>query len=116
MAASKRLTCVFFRRANGTEPVREWLRSFPAEERRRLGEDIRTLELGWPLGMPLARPLGRGIWELRTNLTNRTARIFFCVQDDRMILLHGFLKTTRATPRRDIDLARQRMASIGAVR
>jgi antitoxin HicB len=47
----------------------------PAEDRRRIGEDIKTVEFGWPLGMPTCRPLGEGLHEVRTDLTgNRTAR------------------------------------------
>jgi len=45
----------------GSEPVREWLKSLPAIERKVIGEDIKTVQLGWPLGMPLVRNLGDGI-------------------------------------------------------
>ena len=46
---------VFYRLAPGREPVREWLRQHDRASRKRLGEDLFTLQLGWPVGMPLAR-------------------------------------------------------------
>ena len=42
-----RLTVVFFRTQRGSEPVREWLKSLPADEKRILGEDIKTAQFGW---------------------------------------------------------------------
>jgi hypothetical protein len=34
------LSVAFFRTASGNEPVREWLKSLPREERRIIGEGI----------------------------------------------------------------------------
>lgn len=48
----------FFRTDAGREPVREWLKGLPAIERKTIGEDIKTVQFGWPLGMPLVRHLG----------------------------------------------------------
>jgi hypothetical protein len=45
----------------------------PAIERKTIGEDIKTVQFGWPLGMPLVRNLGGDIWEVRINLSNRIA-------------------------------------------
>jgi len=49
----KRIPAIFFRTKAGREPVREWLRSLPySEDRKRIGQDIKTVEFGWPVGMP----------------------------------------------------------------
>lgn len=53
----------FFRTAEGREPVREWLKNLPAEDCKAIGDDLRTMQFGWPLGMPLVRSLEGGIWE-----------------------------------------------------
>ena len=45
----------FFRTETGNEPVREWLRSLPNEDKKAIGEDIKTVQYGWPIGMPLAK-------------------------------------------------------------
>jgi phage-related protein len=59
--------------------------------------------------MPLCRSLGKGIWEVRSTITNgRIARVIFCVADGHMVLLHGFVKKTQKTPLSDLDLARRR--------
>jgi phage-related protein len=101
---------VFYRTAAGAEPVREWLRSLSAEDRRIIGTDLATVQVGWPIGMPLCRPLGSGMWELRSRLTsNRIARVVFFVAEGRIGLVHGFVKKTQKTPPAEIALAQRRM-------
>jgi phage-related protein len=57
--------------------------------------------------------LGLGLWEVRSNLTsNRIARVIFTLHEDRMWLLHGFIKKTQKTPQSDIDLARKRKKEV----
>jgi phage-related protein len=105
----KRVPAIFFRTEAGGEPLREWLKALPSrEDRRRIGEDIQTVEFGWPVGMPVCRSMGEGIYEVRTHLAqNRTARVLFYIDAmGRMVLLHGFIKKTRETPDEDLALAR----------
>jgi phage-related protein len=85
--------------------VREWLKALPPEDRKRIGEDIKTVEFGWPIGMPVCKPLGDGIYEVRTRLSrNRIARVLFYIDEkSRMVLLQGFIKKT---PQEDLELAR----------
>ncbi len=65
----KRVPAIFYRTEAGGEPVRDWLKALPLpEDRKRIGEDIRTVEFGWPVGMPVCKPLGDGIYEVRTSL------------------------------------------------
>ncbi len=47
----------FFKTDGGTEPVRDWLRELSAIDRKTIGEDIKTVQFGWPLGMPLVRKM-----------------------------------------------------------
>jgi phage-related protein len=76
---------------------------------KRIGEDIRTVELGWPIGMPVCRALGKGLYEVRTRLRDRIARVCFTIDGDEMILLHGFIKKSQTTPLADLELARKRL-------
>jgi phage-related protein len=63
--------------------------------------------------MPLCRALGKGLWEVRSDLTQgRIARVLFCIHDDRMVLLHAFIKKTQKTPDADLDLAIKRKKKI----
>jgi phage-related protein len=103
------LSVAFFCTAAGNEPVREWLKSLPREERRIIGEDIKTVQFGWPLGMPLVRKLDKGLWEVRSRLPNRIARVIFTSGEGRMVLLHGFIKKSQKTPQEDLELARTRL-------
>ena len=108
-ATLKRLPARFYRSDSGREPVREWLKSLDAEDRRIIGEDIKDVEFSWPIGMPLVRPLGRELWEVRSSLRHgRIARMLFCTEQDCMLLLHGFMKKTQKTPKRETDLALRR--------
>jgi phage-related protein len=102
------LRVIFFRTEGGNEPVREWLKQLPQEERKSIGEDIKTVQFRWPLGMPLVRPVGDGIHEVRTGLPHRVARTLFFVHAETVVLLHAFIKKTRQTPADELVLARRR--------
>jgi phage-related protein len=107
--AGKRVPAIFFRTEAGNEPVRQWLKGLAKEDRRLIGEDIQTVELGWPIGMPVCRPMGAGLHEVRTNLNNnRIARVLFYIDTkERMVLLHGFEKKSKKTPTSDLEMARK---------
>ncbi len=111
----KRLPACFYRLDSGKEPVREWLKDLEPEDRKTIGEDIKDVEFSWPVGMPLVRPLGRELWEVRSGLPRgRIARVLFCVEQNSMVLLHGFIKKTQKTPQHEIDLALKRKKGGGA--
>ena len=52
------LDVVFYRTDLGNEPVREWLRGMSKADKRVIGNDIKTVQYGWPIGMPVVRKLG----------------------------------------------------------
>ena len=111
----KRAPALFYRSESGNEPVRDWLKAMDAQDRRKIGEDIKTVEFGWPVGMPTCRAMGNGLHEVRTNLSgNRIARVLFYVDaKQRMVLLHGLLKKTQATAPAELATARLRMQRHG---
>ena len=109
----KRLPAAFFALPSGREPVREWLKSLDAADRKTVGEDIKDVEFSWPIGMPLCRSLGDGLWEVRSQLSRgRIGRVLFCAHEGQMVLLHAFMKTTQKTPKPDRDLALKRMKEV----
>jgi phage-related protein len=60
---------------------------------------MRTVELGWPIGMPVVKKVDTDLWEVRSNLPNsRISRVLFTVSGQMMILLHGFIKKSPKTP------------------
>jgi phage-related protein len=110
---SKKITGRFYMSASGRRPVREWLLERSKDDRRVVGKDIQKVEFGWPIGMPYCRPLGRGLWEVRSDLSGgRIARVIFCIVDGEMVLLHGFGKKSQKTPAQDIELALRRKKEV----
>ncbi len=106
------LEVVFYKTESGSEPVREWLKELPKEDRQSIGEDIKTAQYGWPLGMPLIRKIERGLWEVRSNISAGIARVFFTVMGKTMFLLHGFVKKSQKTPQNELDTARRRLNNL----
>ena len=110
--SQKAVVARFYRSASGREPVREWLRGLPREDRKLIGGDIMSVEFGWPCGPPLCASLAGypGLHEVRSNLTTkRIARVLFTISGQEMVLLHGFIKKDQAIPRKELNLARRRM-------
>ncbi len=89
MSHEPRLRVIFYRTTSGNEPVRDWLKALPSEDRKAVGDDLKTAQYGWPLGMPLIRKLEPGLWEVRSRLSTRIARVIFTVEEDTMVLLQG---------------------------
>lgn len=108
MSLARPLPVIFFRTSTGNEPVREWLLSLTKEEKRLIGEDIKTVQYRWPLGMPLVRHLRDQVYEVRTRLPTRIARTLFFAAPDALVLLHGIIKKTQQTPAAALALAIKR--------
>jgi phage-related protein len=108
MTTERPLRVVFFKTDAGNEPVREWLKGLPREDRKTVGADILTVQYAWPVGKPLVDNLGDGLWEVRSRLSNRIARTLFAIVDQEIVLLHGFIKKQRRTPPDELELAKKR--------
>jgi phage-related protein len=108
------LHVVFFRNNKEVEPVREWLKELDRADRQTIGEDIKTVQFGWPLGMPLVRKLQPDLWEVRSGLRQGIARVLFTVVGNRLVLLHGFIKKAQKTPAAELATARKRLRIIQA--
>ncbi len=104
----------FFRLDSGREPVREWLRGLPKEHRKAIGEDIKTVQFAWPIGMPLVRKMDDDLWELRSHISSGIARTFFTVYEELIVLLYGFVKKSQTTPAKDLAVAKRRLAKLRA--
>lgn len=107
---TKKIFAYFYKLDSGKEPVRDWLLKLDQDNRKIIGKDIQKVEFGWPIGMPYSRKLEKGLWEVRSNISDgRISRVLFTLQDNQMILLHGFIKKTQTTPDKDKEIARKRM-------
>lgn len=56
----KRLPARFFESDAGRIPVRDWLLELGPEDRKAVGDDIRTAEFGWPIGID-SLPVQQGL-------------------------------------------------------
>jgi phage-related protein len=112
MERSEPLHVVFYITLTGREPVREWLRSLHRNEKKQIGEDIKTVQFGWPIGMPVVEKLDRDLWEVRTKLRDKISRLIFTVYENQIVLLHGFIKKSQKISAEDLELAQRRMNEI----
>ena len=55
------------------------------------------------------RKLAAKVWEVRTQLPTRIARVLLTVKRDNMVLLHAFIKKTQAKSPQDIALTQARI-------
>ena len=112
----KRIHAEFFKTARGNEPVRDFLQELGRPRKTQIGEDIRFVELNWRVDKPLVDRLRSGsgefektVYEVRHTTEGQEYRTLFFVYSNRMVLAHCFHKTTRKTPKPDIDMAWDRM-------
>ncbi|NGX45708.1 MAG: hypothetical protein K940chlam2_00887 [Chlamydiae bacterium] len=108
-----KLRVKFFATERGKEPVKEWLKQLNKTERKIIGEDLKTIQFGWPLGMPLVRSLENKIWELRSTIPKGIARVLFIAKNEQIILLHAFIKKTQKTPKNELEIAKKRSKQAG---
>jgi phage-related protein len=112
MPMDRPIPVLFFQLDSGREPVREWLKNLSRDNRKTIGEDIKTLQFGWPIGMPLARKMGNDLWELRFTLSSGIARTFFTIFQNKIVLLHAFVKKSQKTPANELATAKRRLTKL----
>ena len=105
MSTSRKIPAFYYRSLSGDQPVREWLKALDKPDRQAVGEDIAYVQYKWPIGKPRVDHLRGSVWEVRSKMGNRIARVLFAVEGAEMILLHAFVKKTQQTNPSDIELA-----------
>ncbi len=94
------------------KPVRDWLLKLEPKQRKEVGADIQAVQWRWPISKPLVDGMGGGLYEVRSSVGSRAFRVFFCIQHNAMVLLHGIEKKTQKTPKQALDIARKRMKEV----
>lgn len=70
-------------------------------------------ESGLPLQMPHSRAMKGGLFELRCKGPEGIGRAFYYTRiGHELIILHGFVKKTQATPAKELELARRRLREV----
>lgn len=92
----------------------EWLDNMPVGMKAyyaRLSE--RMIACGPNLGMPFTKAMKDGLFELRIKAKEGISRVFFCTaKEQRIVLLHGFIKKTEQTPKKELVIARKRLQEV----
>ncbi len=71
------------------------------------------LEFGSNLGLPHTRSMGNGLFELRVKSKEGIARVFFCTKvGKKIVMLHSFIKKSQKTPKKEIEIAKNRMSEV----
>jgi phage-related protein len=78
-------------------------------DRQVISEDMAYVQYKWPTGKPRVDHLRGSVWEVRSKIGNRIARVLFAVEQSEMIFLHAFIKKTQQTNPADIELATKRL-------
>ena len=91
------------------------LRDFPEVPRKRAGFQLELLQEGEePDDFKPMKSVGKGVQEIRIACDDGAFRVFYVVnRPDAIYVLHAFKKTTEKTEKRDIDLAKARLKSLG---
>lgn len=108
-------TIIFYENPRGKKPVLDFLDDLQVKNRllhAALTEGINKLKNRSYHREPLSSPLGEKLFELRVSSGRTIARVIYCFDKGRVIiLLHGFLKKTQKLKRSDIKKAKKRMDS-----
>ena len=100
----------YYRTARGDQPVEEYILSLPLREQAAV-EAVLLLLMEHGLNAPglQCRRIEGKLWEIKVG----PLRIFYVViAGPEMVLLHAYRKRSTKAPRRELDLARQRMKEV----
>lgn len=71
------------------------------------------MEHGPNLKLPHSRAFGDGLFELRPRGRSGIGRAFYCfLIEERVIVLHAFIKKSQETPSQELKLARKRLRRV----
>lgn len=100
---------LFYDKADGTEPAKDFLLSLDKKMRAKMLRTIKLLQMnGNKLREPESKELDEGIMELRAKVGSDISRVlYFFVVGRKAILTNGFIKKTQKTPKAEIERAKR---------
>ena len=111
MANEQTWTIEFYQTDTGSSPVEEFLKSLDDKTQARFIWSIGQLRMqNVRAGEPLVKHIEGKIWELRRASDGNIYRLmYFFFTGRKIVFVHGFQKKTQKTPRREIEIAQERM-------
>ncbi len=101
----------FYETALGQEVVLDKIRSLSKEDKNIVGEDLMTVQIGFPMGLPLCDNLGNGLWEVRSTISSgREFRAIFyqSKREKSLVVVNVLIKKTQTTPKAALRLSLKR--------
>jgi phage-related protein len=94
--------------------LEEWFETIPADIKAKVLSIVDMLVIFGPHNIrePYVKHVEgqRKLFEIRAKGKDGIARVFYCtISGQKIILLHGFIKKTDKTPKKEIDIAVKRM-------
>ena len=111
MAEEHDWTTEFYLTEGGKSPIEEFLKGLDAKTQARFIYSIEQLRVSnVKAAEPLVKHLEGKLWELRRASSGNIYRLlYFFFSGRKIVFVHGFQKKTPKTPRREIELAQNRM-------
>ncbi|HTE22885.1 MAG TPA: type II toxin-antitoxin system RelE/ParE family toxin [Candidatus Limnocylindria bacterium] len=104
---------LFYITSSGQPVVQKFIETLPKIPHAKLLKELDLLEkYGTELGMPHTKPIGAGLIELRARGKQEVRVLYVFAKERRIYLLHGFIKKTQTTPKKELDIALQRKKEI----
>lgn len=92
---------------------RDDMRAFPENARRLAGFQLRRVQQGLePNDWRPMPTIGPGVEEIRIHTTREHRVVYIAKFAEAVYVVHAFEKRGRKTPKRDLDLARQRLQQL----
>ena len=97
-----------------SQNVQDWVERMPVGIRAAYAKLTGLLaEFGVDLRLPHSKAMGDGLFELRPKGKEGIARVFYSMLvGKRIVVLHGFIKKTQETPRKELEIAIRRMKEV----
>jgi len=111
MSKSEEWDIVYFEGGSGKTPIYDFIENLNANAKAKILNTFDLLaEYGTRLGLPHVKKVtGTELWELRI-LGGDSIRIFYIAMSGRVfLLLHGFIKKSQKTPKKEIKIALKRL-------
>ena len=90
-------------------PVEKFIDSLERPTRAKIFRAIDLLDMfGNKLGLPHSKKVDSHLFELRAR-GKQEIRIFYTFHKDSAVLLHGFIKKSQRIPKKEIDMAIQKL-------
>jgi phage-related protein len=106
------LSIIYYKKASGKEPVKDFIDSLPSHDRARIILDLYLIEQkGLSLcGLSMRQIKGK-LWEIKFRLSVGY-RIFYCMVTSDIYLLHAYKKQSQKAPAKEIEIALNRMMEV----